>query len=1018
MTTLNDLKKSEMASMFTVPPPPDLLFPHLWGLQKNHNNHSLLTSSSPSSSPSSFSFSVSSSSATSSSPMSLSISTSIMSTSCYTTSIESTHINVNTNLTNLSNTKQFSAFSPLPINLSSNISSLHRRQFHLNQHDYALNHSFNSSYINSLCFNYDYDYSQFGQINNNSIINSQSCLDNKQTYSKFMSINNSNNIHTAYIKTTTTTTTTTATTTATTMTTNVMNASMHLNDSHNDKTFKSSQLNKCNASFKSIKSLKRKHKHSMSVNNLIEYNTNIQQIDHNADNDFNDVNHNHHINDDVGDVDAVVVAAAAAPDDDDDDDDVKLNVKQKLIDEYSIVDYDEYDEDDDDEQQFNVYDTENHIKINQTIECVVCGDKSSGKHYGQHTCEGCKSFFKRSVRRKLNYTCRGNRQCPIDIHHRNQCQYCRFQKCIKVGMRKEAVQQGRLPTFPLFYHSYFGLSNFLTTNSIHPTYIESNVTKLISMLLVAEHNSYQHLNNEQFHYHLHYILHKSKLKTELSTYYLNENTKSNDLLNLTTYNDISSNHNDNTKLNSFTLPTNIKSTSFNPALHNVESMCNEQQSMFNEITNSTLHYLVIMIEWAKNISLFTELQPSDQLILLINSWPELFILYLAQIHNMSTITSLSDYNNNNVQLPTSNWLNSLNKEFSCHEDYIINTSNSLNDGINYEQTENDMNMKYLTDSRNASLINEQCSVEFQDQLERLQQLHLDQSEYACLKALILFNSEVIGLKNPNLIDSIQERIQYSLEEYEKYTYAYYQPLRYGRLLLHYLQSIHSMQTLTNSLQSIPFTSLPSLLTTSTSLSTDYSQHSSISLLNSNIDYVSKYSLVNNSISTYSSPIYTTTSLMHQHSDHNECIQSTCLSNSINSSSLHEVYTHHDIKEHNSNKILLNHYNNHDNNLNRRIIESSSSSSAAAAVAASSASSSSSSISSINLIKYKFMHNLSSLLINNEHIDFNKLINQLNQLYNKKLLMHNLIHSNINSNHLQIYYLLLINQYLNTINEIQ
>ncbi|XP_028829187.1 nuclear receptor subfamily 2 group F member 1-B isoform X1 [Denticeps clupeoides] len=71
------------------------------------------------------------------------------------------------------------------------------------------------------------------------------------------------------------------------------------------------------------------------------------------------------------------------------------------------------------------------------VECVVCGDKSSGKHYGQFTCEGCKSFFKRSVRRNLTYTCRATRSCPIDQHHRNQCQYCRLKKCLKVGMRRE-----------------------------------------------------------------------------------------------------------------------------------------------------------------------------------------------------------------------------------------------------------------------------------------------------------------------------------------------------------------------------------------------------------------------------------------------------------------------------------------------------------------------------------------------------------------------------------------------------
>ncbi len=74
---------------------------------------------------------------------------------------------------------------------------------------------------------------------------------------------------------------------------------------------------------------------------------------------------------------------------------------------------------------------------NQQISCAVCGDKSSGKHYGVFTCEGCKSFFKRSVRRNLTYTCRASRNCPIDQHHRNQCQFCRLKKCLKVGMRKD-----------------------------------------------------------------------------------------------------------------------------------------------------------------------------------------------------------------------------------------------------------------------------------------------------------------------------------------------------------------------------------------------------------------------------------------------------------------------------------------------------------------------------------------------------------------------------------------------------
>ncbi|CAD5115189.1 unnamed protein product [Dimorphilus gyrociliatus] len=76
--------------------------------------------------------------------------------------------------------------------------------------------------------------------------------------------------------------------------------------------------------------------------------------------------------------------------------------------------------------------------------CPICGDKTSGYHYGLQTCESCKGFFKRTVQNKKVYSCVDNQNCPIDKTQRKRCPYCRFQKCLNVGMKLEAVRADRM----------------------------------------------------------------------------------------------------------------------------------------------------------------------------------------------------------------------------------------------------------------------------------------------------------------------------------------------------------------------------------------------------------------------------------------------------------------------------------------------------------------------------------------------------------------------------------------------
>lgn len=68
--------------------------------------------------------------------------------------------------------------------------------------------------------------------------------------------------------------------------------------------------------------------------------------------------------------------------------------------------------------------------------CGVCGDRAKSYHFGGISCDSCKAFFRRSVQNEAyrNFHCPYEGRCEITISSRKCCQFCRFQKCLSIGM--------------------------------------------------------------------------------------------------------------------------------------------------------------------------------------------------------------------------------------------------------------------------------------------------------------------------------------------------------------------------------------------------------------------------------------------------------------------------------------------------------------------------------------------------------------------------------------------------------
>ncbi|KAG5308755.1 NR2E1 protein, partial [Acromyrmex insinuator] len=374
------------------------------------------------------------------------------------------------------------------------------------------------------------------------------------------------------------------------------------------------------------------------------------------------------------------------------------------------------------------------------ILCDVCGDRSSGKHYGIYSCDGCSGFFKRSIHSNREYICKAQGakkgRCPIDKTHRNQCRACRLAKCFEANMNKDAVQHERGPRKPkphaiissekqhqqqspivtqLSPHSATSVHSDRLRPALAPPYVLSPHRRLRCdqrftpyprpMALVQK-------PPEESPSPVPLILPHPRTTTTL-----------------------------------YQAATTVSLAPQPPLLQilmSAEECQNHTLQIIASFCETTARLLFMAVRWVRCLPPFQTISKDDQLLLLERSWTQLFLLHLAQWSVSWDITALLEDEQVRSRLPTDD--NPTNQELVLIQAIIC----------------------------------------------RFRQLSPDFGECGCMKAVALFTPETVGLHAVQPIEILQDQAQRILVDYTRSRYPQ-QPSRIGRLmiLVGYLRCVSS-----------------------------------------------------------------------------------------------------------------------------------------------------------------------------------------------------------------------------------